>query len=73
MKYAIGMGLDALIYTPSFIKINSGIQKLIGRVTHTHTAWRLHKPTLGKYAKSVHLLYSHVREWSMSAFPVKCA
>jgi hypothetical protein len=29
MKYAVEMGLDAIIYTPSFIKIGSGIQKLI--------------------------------------------
>jgi hypothetical protein len=30
MKYAIEMDLDAMIYIPSFIKIGSGIQKLIG-------------------------------------------
>jgi hypothetical protein len=29
MKYAIEMGSDAMIYIPSFIKIDSGIQKLI--------------------------------------------
>jgi hypothetical protein len=34
MKYAVEMGSDAMIYTPSFIKIGSGIQKLIGGV-HT--------------------------------------
>jgi hypothetical protein len=32
MKYAIEMGLGAMIYTPSFIKIDSGIQKLIGGI-----------------------------------------
>jgi hypothetical protein len=30
MKYADGMGSGAMIYTPSFIKIGSGIQKLMG-------------------------------------------
>jgi hypothetical protein len=27
MKYAVGMGSDVRIYTPSFIKNDSGIQK----------------------------------------------
>jgi hypothetical protein len=33
------MGLGAVIYVPSFIKIGSGVQKLIGggAQTHTHT------------------------------------
>jgi hypothetical protein len=30
MKYAVHMGSGAMIYIPSFIKIGSGIQKLIG-------------------------------------------
>jgi hypothetical protein len=30
MKYAVELGSDAVIYMPSFIKINSAIQKLIG-------------------------------------------
>jgi hypothetical protein len=34
MKYAVEMGSGAMIYTPSFIKIGSGIRKLI-RDTHT--------------------------------------
>jgi hypothetical protein len=49
MKYAIEMGSGAMIYMPSFIKIGSGIQKLITgfhRNTYKHTAWRSHKPTL---------------------------
>jgi hypothetical protein len=29
MKYAVEMGLGAMIYIPSFIKIGSSIQKLI--------------------------------------------
>jgi hypothetical protein len=29
MKYAVGLGSGAMIYIPSFIKIGSGIQKLI--------------------------------------------
>jgi hypothetical protein len=36
MKYTVEMGSGAVIYTPSFIKIGSGIQKLIGGDTkHT--------------------------------------
>jgi hypothetical protein len=35
MKYAVEMGSIAMIYIPSFIKINSGIQKLIGEI-HRH-------------------------------------
>jgi hypothetical protein len=31
MKYAVEMGSGAMIYVPSFIKIVSGIQKLIER------------------------------------------
>jgi hypothetical protein len=30
MKYAVEMGSGAIIYIPSFIKIGSGIQKLMG-------------------------------------------
>jgi hypothetical protein len=36
MKYAIEVGSGAIIYIPSFIKIGSGIQKLI-RGIHRHT------------------------------------
>jgi hypothetical protein len=36
MKYAIEMGSGAMICIPSFIKIGSGIQKLIGEI-HSHT------------------------------------
>jgi hypothetical protein len=45
MKYAVEMGSGTIMYTyiPSFIKIGSGIQKLIRRDTQTHTAWRSHK------------------------------
>jgi hypothetical protein len=40
MKYAVGVGSGAIIYIPSFIKIGSGIQKLIGGTdTDTQTAW----------------------------------
>jgi hypothetical protein len=35
MKYAIEMGSGAMIYIPSFIKIGSGIQKLIDEI-HRH-------------------------------------
>jgi hypothetical protein len=33
MKYAVEMGSGAMIYIPSFIKIGSGIQELIGMDT----------------------------------------
>jgi hypothetical protein len=40
MKYAVEMGSGAVMYIPSFIKIGSGIQKLIRRRdTQTQTAW----------------------------------
>jgi hypothetical protein len=32
MKYAVKMGSGAMIHIPSFIKIGSGIQKLIGGI-----------------------------------------
>jgi hypothetical protein len=38
MKYAVEMGSGAMAYIPSFIKIGSGIQKLIrGIQTHRYT------------------------------------
>jgi hypothetical protein len=48
MNYAVEMGSGAMIYKPSFIKIGSGIQRLIAWVViHGHTdTWRSHKPTL---------------------------
>jgi hypothetical protein len=45
MKYAVEMGSAAMIYIPSFIKIDSDIQKIMGGGGNTQTAWRLHKPT----------------------------
>jgi hypothetical protein len=36
MKYAVEVGSGATIYIPSFIKIGSGIQKLIRGDTQTH-------------------------------------
>jgi hypothetical protein len=36
VKYAVEMGSGAMIYIPSFIKISSGIQKLMG-FTDTQT------------------------------------
>jgi hypothetical protein len=46
MKYSVEVGSDAivLIYIPSFIKIDSAIQKLIRGDTQI-TRW-CHKPTL---------------------------
>jgi hypothetical protein len=48
MKYAVEMGSGAMIYVPSFIKIDATIQKLIwggGGYTDTQAAWRSHKRT----------------------------
>jgi hypothetical protein len=40
MKYGVEMGSGDMIYTPSFVKIGSAIQKLIGvGFTDTQTAW----------------------------------
>jgi hypothetical protein len=39
MWYAVEMGSGAIIYVPRFIKIGSGIQKLIGRYTDAQTSW----------------------------------
>jgi hypothetical protein len=39
MKYVVKMGLGVMIYVPSFVKIGSGIQKLIGGL-HRHTDHR---------------------------------
>jgi hypothetical protein len=36
MKYAVEMGLGVMIYIPSFIKIGSGIQKLIVGIHRQH-------------------------------------
>jgi hypothetical protein len=36
MKYAIEMGLDAVLYMPSLIKIGSDIQNLIGGGGHAY-------------------------------------
>jgi hypothetical protein len=33
MKYAVETGSGAMIYIPSFLKIGSGIQKLMGGIT----------------------------------------
>jgi hypothetical protein len=35
MNYSVEMGSRAIIYIPSFIKIGSDIEKLIGGDTHT--------------------------------------
>jgi hypothetical protein len=36
MKYAVEMGSGAMVYKPTFTKIGSDIQKLIGGI-HRHT------------------------------------
>jgi hypothetical protein len=43
IKYAVGLG--AMKYIPSFMKIGSGIQNLMGRGRiHRQTAWSSHRP-----------------------------
>jgi hypothetical protein len=44
MMYALELHSGAMICIPSFIKIGSGIQKLIRGCTNTQRAWRSHKP-----------------------------
>jgi hypothetical protein len=41
MKYAVGMGSDAMMTIPNFIKTGSSSQKLMGRGIYTNiqTAW----------------------------------
>jgi hypothetical protein len=36
MKYAVEMSSGAMVYIPSFIKIGSGLQTLIGEFTNTN-------------------------------------
>jgi hypothetical protein len=36
MKYAVEIGSGAMIYIPSFIKIGSAIEKLIGGIHRQH-------------------------------------
>jgi hypothetical protein len=47
-EVAVEMVSGAMTYIPSFIKIGSGIQKLMGGNTQTRAGWRLHKPTFEK-------------------------
>jgi hypothetical protein len=47
MKYAVEMGSGAMIYIPSFIKIGSGIEKMVGGgFIDTQTAWGSHMRTI---------------------------
>jgi hypothetical protein len=39
MKYAVDMGLGAVVYIPSFIKTGSGIQNLTAGEIHRQHAW----------------------------------
>jgi hypothetical protein len=61
MKYPIEMDSSVMMCVPSFIKIDSGIQKLILGL-HRHTdfqiAWRIHKPTFIFQTKEIGLKIS---------------
>jgi hypothetical protein len=61
MKYAIEVGSGAMIYIPSFIKIGSGIQKLMEGGGYTDTERRLHEPTLGKQANKIVVLIKNAK------------
>jgi hypothetical protein len=39
MRYAVEMDSGAMIYIPSTIKTSSGLQKLLGVLKDTQTAW----------------------------------
>jgi hypothetical protein len=39
MKYAVEMGLNAMMCIPIFIKIGVAVQKLTRGYTNTQTAW----------------------------------
>jgi hypothetical protein len=43
MNYNVEIGLNAMIYLPSFIKIGSSIQKLIGWGINIHTSTQIHR------------------------------
>jgi hypothetical protein len=54
MKYAVEMGSGAMVYTPSFMKIGSGIQKLIGgggEFTYPQTAFWSNNPSCIFFSK----------------------
>jgi hypothetical protein len=50
MKYTIEMSSDAMVYIPSFVKIDSGIQELMGGGgnTGTQTARKSRKSNIRK-------------------------
>jgi hypothetical protein len=50
MKYTVEMGSVTMTCVPVFINIGSGIHTLVreGVYRDTQTAWRSHKPTVGK-------------------------
>jgi hypothetical protein len=54
VKYVTEKGSAAMIvlYIPNFIKIGSGSQTLMGGFTETQIAWRSHKATSRKQAKT---------------------
>jgi hypothetical protein len=54
MKYAVEMGSDSMICIRSFIKIGSGIQKLIG--AYTDTERYKHKDTRREQCDFISLL-----------------
>jgi hypothetical protein len=43
MKHAVEMSIGAMTYIPSFVKIGSGIQKLIVRGIHIQTYAQTHR------------------------------
>jgi hypothetical protein len=60
MKYAVEMDSSAMIYIPSFIKIGSGIQKLIWGVPKTHRQHGDHINLLQESRLKSNILYSTI-------------
>jgi hypothetical protein len=80
--YAVEIGSGAMVYIPSFIKIGSGIQKLMGRGVRGSQTRRqnsdLVKPTfifLNEESRpkihEVHVLYKHDKKLHLQGCPCK--
>jgi hypothetical protein len=68
MKYAVEMGLSAMIYIPSFVKTGSGIQKLMAEGAYTYRHAPTHRHTQQGDLISVLLLYQNKESIQKTAF-----
>jgi hypothetical protein len=48
MKYAVNMASGEMVYIPTFIKIGSGLQKLLGGYTDTNTHTHTHTKVISQ-------------------------